>query len=216
MMGRSFQGGGKPGNSPWIRAKKVGSHQPHLQHLAGEWDYVPWGLETLLPARPLLLPVLPLGSCHRSRKSPFLLLATRGAGGWEVSRLHGRRAQETSPRLPWPSPATENMEPPISRSWSWWEGGGARSWLRRWHCGQLRLQNILEPHLISGMLSTEMCLARGDRCRRPTYGRGGLERWPPAHAISLGKDQTRDRFLLRQFESRSSEDGCLLYILLSV
>lgn len=29
------------------------------------------------PARLLLLPVLPLGSYHHSRKSPFLLLATR-------------------------------------------------------------------------------------------------------------------------------------------
>lgn len=65
----------------WIRAKKVGSHQPHLQHLAGEWDYVLgiWKLYCLPARAPAACAAL--GSCHRSRKSPFLLLATRGAEG---------------------------------------------------------------------------------------------------------------------------------------
>lgn len=49
-MGRSS--GWREAWKLWTRAKKVGSHQPHLQHLAGEWDCVPWGSGNFIACRP--------------------------------------------------------------------------------------------------------------------------------------------------------------------
>ena len=90
------QGGGKPGNSG-LRPRRLEATSLTCSTWLENGITSPGDLETLLPARLLLLPVLPLGSCHHSRKSPFLLLATRRSWrlrGEQVS--HGHRAQETS------------------------------------------------------------------------------------------------------------------------
>ena len=223
MMGRSS--GWREAWKLWPRAKKVGSHQPYLQHLAGEWDYVPWGSGNFIACPPA-----PAARAASGLLSPFQKVTLSPSGNkeeLEAERWAGRSWPQSSGDLPTfhrPSPATENMEPPVGRSWSWWEGSGARSWPRRWHCVTAPPPEHSGASSHFRRVSTQRCLPRGDRRHRPTHGRWGLERWPPACAINkhpcplgnLGKDEIRDGFLSETVWIVELWEGCLLYFLPSV
>lgn len=52
----------------WPHAKKVGSHKPYSQHLAGECDYIPWASGNFTARLPVPAACAALGSHNGSRK----------------------------------------------------------------------------------------------------------------------------------------------------
>ena len=219
------QGGGKPGNSG-LGPRRLEATSLTCSTWLENGITSPGDLETLLPA---CLPT-PAARAAFGLLSPFQKVAFSPSGNkeeLEAERWVGLSWPQSSGDLPAfhrPSPATENMEPPVGRSWSWWEESGARSWPRRWHCVTALPPEHSGASSRFRSVSTETCLARGDRRHRPTHGRWGLERWPPASAInkhpclpgSLGKDKIRDGFLSETVWIVELWDGCLLYFLTSV